>query len=223
MKNPEKIKKMFNDIAWKYDFLNEIISLGMQKKAKRESLKLLEIKNEDKILDICTGTGDLAYFMNKINPSSKIIGIDFSEKMLEIAKHKNKKNQNQFILADCTDLPFEDNSFDIVTTGFGLRNVEDIEKAIFEIKRVLKTNGAFLHLDFSCVNGFFNRVFDLIIPILVKLAYSNTLPYEYLVKSKEDFINVDNLIAKFEQNDFTFCVKKSFAFGVVTAESFRKR
>lgn len=223
MKKPEKIQKMFNEIAWKYDVINELISFGMHKRAKKESLKLLSLKSDDKILDICTGTGDLAYFMNKINPDCEITGIDFSEKMLEIAKKKNRKNKNTFILTDCTNLPFEDASFDVVTTGFGLRNVEDFDKAIFEIKRVLKPSGTLLHLDFSCGNSFFNKIFDLLIPILIKLTYSNTLPYEYLVKSKKEFINVDKRIAKIEENEFTFIKKKSFAFGVVSVESFEKK
>ena len=111
MKNPETIKILFNNLAKRYDFFNRVISLGMQTRVKKKSLKLLNIEDGSNVLDICTGTGDLAFFINKINPNLNITGIDFSEKMLEIARAKQKDYQNermeQITIDDDSDIPYD--------------------------------------------------------------------------------------------------------------------
>lgn len=221
MKSPENIKSMFDNISKYYDFFNRIISMGMQSRVKKACLKLLNIKKGYKILDICTGTGELAFFINKINPDTNIIGIDFSEKMLDIANKKNKNKQNiTFLLADGRELPFENNTFDIVTIGFGLRNIENYERVIDEIKRVLKPNGQFLNIDFSCDKSFGNTVFDLITKLTTSFS-SKKSAYKYLIDSKKTFLNTTDLISLFRQNEYIFIKRKYCAFKVIAAELFK--
>lgn len=222
MKNPETIKKMFNNLARKYDFFNRVISLGMQTKVKKKSLELLNISDGNNVLDICTGTGDLAFFINKINPNLNITGIDFSEKMLEIARNKQKDYQNnmKFFLADGRELPFEDDTFDIVTIGFGLRNIENYERVISEIHRVLKPKGQILNLDFSCDKSFANSVFDLLTSLFTSFT-SKKSSFKYLIESKKEFLNSIDLINLFRRKGFIFLRRKYYAFEVISAEVFR--
>lgn len=222
MKNPETIKILFNNLAKRYDFFNRVISLGMQTRVKKKSLKLLNIEDGRNVLDICTGTGDLAFFINKINPNLNITGIDFSEKMLEIARNKQKDYQNnmKFFLADGRELPFEDNTFDIVTIGFGLRNIENYERVISEIHRVLKPKGQILNLDFSCDKSFANSVFDLLTSLFTSFT-SKKSSFKYLIESKKEFLSSTDLINLFRRKGFIFLKRKYFAFEVISAEVFR--
>lgn len=222
MKNPEIIKKLFNNLATKYDFFNRVISLGMQTKVKKDSLKLLNVHNGNKVLDICTGTGDLIYFLDKINPNLDLTGVDFSEKMLEIARKKQKKSQNniRFFIADGRELPFEDNTFDIVTIGFGLRNIENYERVITEIHRVLKPKGQVLNLDFSCDKSLANSIFDLITSIITSFT-SKKNSFKYLIDSKKEFLNSIDLINLFRRKNFILLRRKYFAFDVISTEVFK--
>jgi len=208
---------MFNSIADKYDLMNNIISLGTHKYAKFMSIKNLSIKSGDKILDLCCGTGDLAIQMKKKQPESEVMGLDFSEKMLEIALKKSKYGNITFINTDCTKLPFYDNSFDIITMGFGLRNIFDTNKALSEVYRVLKPGGQFLHIDFGRKN-FFSKIFDKIIPVLVKIFYKNSSPYNYLIKSKQLFPPPEGLIEVFESEGFKILKRKDYLFGVISSQ-----
>ncbi len=215
-KNPQKIKEMFNSIAKDYDFNNNIISFGLHKTIKKLAINYFNING--KCLDLCTGTGDIAGFLK--NNGAEVIGLDFSTKMLEIARKKHPKIQ--FVEGDCTNLPFENNSFDVVTISFGLRNIENYDKALDEINRVLKPNGKFLHLDFAKKNVIANLVYDLIIPKLVKIFYKNELPYEYLVQSKKLFFNEKELIKLFENHKFKIISKKDFLLGAISCQLCQK-
>ena len=206
-KNPIKIQEMFNKIAKVYDFNNNVMSLGQHIRIKKQSVKFLNAHNV-KVLDLCTGTGDIAGFIDK---SCKVIGVDFSDKMLEIARKKYP--WINFIEGDCTNLPFEDNYFDVVTISFGLRNIENYDNALDEIYRLLKPNGLFMHLDFGKKNILGDILFDIIVPHLVKIFYKDNLPYEYLVKSKQMFFNENALIELFAQHNLKIKEKHSMLFG----------
>lgn len=194
-KSPEKIKNMFNMLAVTYDRMNNIISLGTDKIIKLNCIKQLDIKNGAKILDLCTGTGDIAEIIKGLYPKAQITGADFSENMLEIARKRVKGVE--FINADCTNLPFEDNSFDFVTICYGLRNIENRKQAIREISRVLKNGGKLMHLDFGEKN-FAGKIFEKVAPLVAKLFSPNAEAYKYLVRSKQDFPAPDELIKEFE-------------------------
>ena len=148
-KKKEQIKKMFNNISGKYDFLNYTLSLGMDQLWRKKAIKKLNNKPNN-ILDIATGTGDFAITAAKHTKAS-IIGIDISEGMLDVGMKKiNKKKLNHRIKlqqADSEDLPFKKETFDAITVGFGVRNFENIDKGISEMHRVLKKNGSIAILE----------------------------------------------------------------------------
>ncbi len=218
-KNPNEIREMFNKIADKYDFNNNIISLGLHKLIKKIAIKRLIINDNMRILDECTGTGDIANYISKNNKTLNIIGIDFSENMIEIARKKHPKIT--FLQEDCTKLPFQNNSFDIITMSFGLRNIENYKQAIKESFRVLEDNGQLMHLDFGRKN-FFSKIFDFIAEKTTHILYGKAVPYEYLVKSKREFFTPENLIKEFEKEGFILKERKDYLFGIISMQIFIK-
>ena len=130
------IEKMFDDISSEYDRLNNLISLGLHKKIKR--IVLFEIKENKKIriLDLCSGTGDISGFIKEKFQDSEVVGFDLSSKMVEVSKKRYP--EIEFIKGDAANLPFSDNEFDYIISAIGFRNIEDKKSAIYEIKRVKK-------------------------------------------------------------------------------------
>ena len=220
-KTPEAIHVMFNMISRKYDFMNNIMSFGTHYYVKYRSIKSLNIKPHDNIIDLCCGTGDLARIIKYFHPDACVTGIDFSEEMLKIAKTKNPKRKIRYLQGDVTNLPYEDNSFDIVTMGFGLRNIANAEKAVEEAYRILKPQGSFLHLDFRNQN-FLNKIYEKTTPILAKMFTENYFSYDYLIKSKQTFPSPDDLIKDFENKGFIFKKRNDYLFGVISAETMTK-
>ncbi len=218
-KNPQNIQNLFDTIASKYDFMNNIISLGLQKNIKSKAIRLLDIKPDGEILDACCGTGDIGSLIKSKFPVSQITGLDFSAKMLEIAK-KNNPNIN-FVLGDITKTSFPSDNFNTITMAFGFRNIPDKEKTLNELHRILKTNGEFLHLDFGKKN-IFNLIFDKFTPILAKIFFGNSAPYKYLINSKKEFPTPDELIKLFETFGFKLKTRRDFVFGAISAQVFVK-
>lgn len=218
-KTSENIQKLFNAVASKYDFMNNIISLGLHKVVKKECAAELDIKAHDRVLDACCGTGDFAYFIKQKEPMAFVSGVDFSQNMLNIAK--KRMLDTDFQLMDVTNLAFEDNTFDFVTMGFGLRNIANPEKALFEVYRVLKPGGKFLQLDFGCKN-IFNKFFDFLTPLVAGIFTPNRGAYKYLIKSKKEFPEPDELIRDFQKIGFKFVKKKDFLFHTLSAQIMKK-
>lgn len=218
-KSSKTIQELFNKISSKYDFINNFISLNLHTKIKKDCIKKLNIKPNSKILDLCCGTGDLAKFIKEIQPNCQIIGVDFSSKMLEIAKNKTK--DIEFINMDVQNMSFEDNSFDYVVSSFGLRNVEHIEKAIYEIHRVLKPNGLFLHLDFGNKN-ILSKFFNFFVLILSNILFKYKNEYIYLIKSKNNFYEPKELIKIFENNKLKFKKRKDYIFKTISSQIMEK-
>ncbi len=214
-KTPQVIQTMFNMIAAKYDMINNIMSFGTHWCVKSACIKSLDIHPHDNVLDLCCGTGDLAGLIKKIQPQACVTGIDFSEKMLDIAS--DKYCDVRFFQGDATNLPYEDNSFDIVTMAFGLRNIQNAEKAVEEVYRVLKPNGKFLHLDFGEKN-IISKIYDKITPPIVSRFTDNTSAYSYLVKSRQIFPLPDELIKDFESKGFKLLKRKDYLFGVISSQ-----
>lgn len=213
---------MFNSIAKDYDKLNNIISLGNHKRIKYKCISDLSLPENAKILDVCCGTGDMSYLLAKFFPNAEIIGVDFSEKMLDIAKNKSKNEHIKFEQGDCTDLQFKDNEFDLCIVTFGLRNVESLDKAISEIYRITKNNGCFINLDFGkphkIFNIFFKPYFYLIVKHMGKLFHGNSLPYEYLPISNESFPSQLELVRIFEEKGFNKIKNKNYFFGALASQ-----
>ena len=218
-KTPEKISKMFGAIAKSYDKNNNIISLGLHKIIKKSAVKLLDISDDMKILDLCCGTGDITDIINSKNYKLEVCGIDFSAEMISLAQKKFPKYN--FQLGDATNLKVGDSSIDVVTMAFGLRNIENRQSAIKESYRVLKQGGQFLHLDFGYKN-IFSKIFNLIAIVGIKLLYGKTLPYEYLIQSKKDFPEPEELTQEFEKEGFKLKKKKDFLFGIISVQVYNR-
>lgn len=214
-KTPASIHTMFNMIADKYDFINDIMSFKSHTYVKSSCIKNLNINPHDNVLDLCCGTGDLSGLVKKFYPEALVSGIDFSEKMLEIAK--DKYPNIKYFQADATNLPCEDNSFDIVMVGFGLRNIQNAEKAVEEIYRVLKPKGKFLHLDFGKKNVI-TKIYDKITPLLISRFTENKSAYSYLIKSRQNFPTPVELIKDFESKNFKLEKRKDYCFGVISSQ-----
>lgn len=223
-KNPEFIKNLFNSISNNYDKLNDIMSLGLHKSIKKDTIKAPGLNSEAKILDLCTGTGDLASILKEKYPQAEVIGVDFSSDMLKIAREKYS-NIN-FLETDCSQLPFEDESFDLCIISFGLRNIENMEKALIEIYRILKKDGYFINLDLGKPNKFFNIFLKpymyLWISVLGKLFHGDEAPYRYLAVSNEDFPSPNQLIEIYQKIGFSDIKNKNYLLGQIASQISRK-
>ncbi len=194
-KNPEKIRKMFGQVAKRYDLANTLLSGGIHHLWRNEVVKLSRAKSGDKILDCATGTGDLAIaFALKTGPNSEIVGTDFCSEMLDEAPAKAiaSKVAIRFSVADAMDLPFPDNYFDIASISFGIRNVADPLKALSEMSRVVKPGGRVMVLEFGQVeNPIFRRVYnfysEVMLPKIGGLVTGTEDAYEYLQESSREF------------------------------------
>lgn len=218
-KNPEKIQKMFDEISIYYNKMNNLISFGTHKIIKYLAIKELNIQPRTMVLDLCCGTGDFTQIITKFFPRAKVIGLDFSKEMLKLAKEKNPNNV--FMQADCTNLPFKEREFNYITISFGLRNIENRQKAISEIYRVLDKGGKVLHLDFGKHNSL-SQIFDYIVPIIAKITKANSEHYKYLLSSKEEFPEPDELINEFHNAGFSYVKQCDYLFGTISAQIMEK-
>jgi demethylmenaquinone methyltransferase/2-methoxy-6-polyprenyl-1,4-benzoquinol methylase len=191
----EQVAQMFDTISGNYDDLNRVISFGIDVKWRKKVLKLVASKKPKTVLDIATGTGDLAILMTNTS-AEEIIGLDISAGMLEVGKKKiaEKKldNKIQMVLGDSENIPYPDNYFDAITVAFGVRNFETLEKGLAEILRVLKPNGVFVILETSVPTKFpfkqgyaFHSKF--ILPLVGKLFSKDKAAYTYLSDSANVF------------------------------------
>lgn len=218
-KTPEKISGMFNEIAADYDKNNNIISLGFHSFIKQIAVKELAPKYNDTVLDLCCGTGDICEILKKyVNPKN-IIGIDFSSEMLCIARQKHPSLN--FIQSDISSLPQEISNIDKITICFGLRNVEDRAKVLEQVYRVLKKGGTILHLDFGRKN-FFSKIFDILVYGFIKFIYKNSEPYNYLIRSKSQFPEPDELLKEFDYFNLKLVKRKDFLFGIISMQIYKK-
>ena len=192
----QQVSKMFNNISKSYDFLNHFLSLGIDKKWRKKAIAELTKDEPKKILDVATGTADLALEAYKQHHPETIIGIDISVKMLEIGRVKiEKKGLSEIIVleeGDSEKLPFEDNSFDAVVVAFGVRNFANVENGLKEMQRVLKHNGKCVILEFSKPKIFpfkqlYNFYFKRILPGIGSLTSKDKKAYSYLYESVQAF------------------------------------
>ncbi|MFT7158521.1 MAG: demethylmenaquinone methyltransferase/2-methoxy-6-polyprenyl-1,4-benzoquinol methylase [Parvicella sp.] len=191
----EQVADMFDNISARYDFLNHFLSLGIDKLWRKKAIKLLKKTEPKDILDIATGTGDFAIESLKLDPTS-VTGVDISNGMLEKGKEKMLKKGHDKIITlqygDSENLPFDDASFDAITVGFGVRNFENLEKGLSEMKRVLRPGGVLSVLEFSKPKKFpikqsFKFYSKYIIPTIGKTISKDKAAYTYLPESVEAF------------------------------------
>ena len=187
-----QVRRMFDAIAGKYDLLNHTLSFGFDKGWRRKGIRFLRPYSPKQILDIATGTGDLAIAMQKQLHAETIIGADISEGMMEVGRQKVKEAGLQdhisFEYQDCTALTFADNTFDAVTAAFGVRNFEDIEKGLREMYRVTKPGGHLMILELSTPESFpLKQLYQLyskvVIPTVGRFVSKEKAAYDYLPAS----------------------------------------
>ncbi|AMC11803.1 ubiquinone biosynthesis methyltransferase UbiE [Lutibacter profundi] len=191
----EQVAKMFDNISKEYDGLNRVISFGIDIKWRKKVVEIIGKTNPNSILDIATGTGDLAINLAQTK-ASKIIGLDISEGMLEVGRKKIRKlnldNTIEMVFGDSEKIPFKENSFDAITVAFGVRNFENLEKGLSEIYRVLKTGGTFAVLETSVPTktpykqGYYFYATK-ILPLIGKLFSKDKSAYKYLSDSAATF------------------------------------
>lgn len=227
----EQVAQMFDTISGNYDGLNRVISFGVDVKWRKKVLALVAAKNPQTILDIATGTGDLAILMTNTS-ATKIIGLDISDGMLEVGRKKiaDKKlsDKIEMMLADSENMPFEDNAFDAITVAFGVRNFEHLEKGLSEILRVLKPGGIFVILETSNPTKFpFKQGYVFytknILPLIGKLFSKDNSAYTYLSESASVFPfgeALNNILRKIGFIDVTALPQ---TFGVATIYSASKK
>lgn len=200
----EQVAKMFDNIAWKYDFLNRLLSLGIDRRWRKRAIRLIEKENPLTILDVATGTADVAIEIAAKLPKAKITGVDISNKMLDIGRKKieNKKllDHIELLYGDSEDLGFEDATFDAITVAFGVRNFENLSKGLEEMHRVLKPGGKIVILEFSRPRIFplkqlFNLYFKHILPSIGKLTSKDPKAYKYLYESVQAFPDYDRFLS----------------------------
>jgi demethylmenaquinone methyltransferase/2-methoxy-6-polyprenyl-1,4-benzoquinol methylase len=224
MKKKEKIQKMFNDISGRYDFLNHFLSLGVDFSWRRKFVNQLSHYKPHHILDVATGTGDLALLISTLEPEH-VTGIDIAGNMLAIAKQKATQKHLQdrltFEEGDAEDLPFPDEVFDAVTVAFGVRNFEDLERGLSEMKRVMKTGGVMMILEFSHpasfpwkqLYGFYSKH---MIPFIGKIVSRNKQAYSYLPESVSAFPSGKDFLDILEKVGMKNVSQRSLTFGVAT-------
>jgi demethylmenaquinone methyltransferase/2-methoxy-6-polyprenyl-1,4-benzoquinol methylase len=225
-KNRERfVSRVFKDVFYKYDLMNDLMSFGIHRLWKKKFIDLLNPQNNTKLIDVASGTGDIAkLYLNKINFKGNVYCVDENNEMLNLSKKKfNEKSNIEWSCNNAETLPFEDNYFDYYTISFGIRNVENIDNALSEAYRVLKPGGRFLCLEFSKVkNDFLNKIYKIYsksIPKIGKIVVGKSEPYEYLVDSIEKFYNQEDFLKKIENNKFSNSSYIDLNIGVVSIHS----
>ena len=226
----EQMAKMFNNISRRYDFLNHLLSLGIDKLWRKTAISLLKPLQPRFILDVATGTGDFAIQAVTLDPE-QVTGVDISQGMLSMGRKKIARlklsDKVELEQGDSENLRFADNTFDAATVGFGVRNFEDLEKGLAEIRRVLKPGAMLVVLEFSRPRTFpmrqlYNFYFKNILPGLGRLISKDKSAYTYLPESVEAFpdgTDFENILRKVGFKE-TSC--KALTFGISSIYTARK-
>jgi demethylmenaquinone methyltransferase / 2-methoxy-6-polyprenyl-1,4-benzoquinol methylase len=221
----KQVAEMFNHIAFRYDFLNRFLSAGIDVYWRKKAIKELAVLNPRYILDVATGTGDVAIMITKYLLPKKIIGIDISEGMLGFGKQKIAKLQLQNIIelqtGDSEEIHFPDNSFDAITVAFGVRNFESLEKGLKEMLRVLKPGGKLVVLEFSnpkksAFKGLYNFYMKIVTPGVGKFISKNAEAYQYLNHSVKAFPEGKIFLDILDKTGYANTYLKALSLGICT-------
>lgn len=219
----EQVADMFDNIAYRYDFLNRFLSVGIDIQWRKKAIKQLKDIDPKRILDVATGTADVAIMTARILQPEKIIGIDISDGMLGFGRKKiarlGLQNLIELLNGDSETIKFEDNSFDAVTVAFGVRNFQHLEKGLSEIKRVLKPGGKLVVLEFSkpkaaIVKQVYHVYMNSVAPGFGKLFSKNRNAYKYLDESIRKFPEGKNFTAILDNLGYTNTICKPLSFGI---------
>lgn len=216
---------MFDNISGTYDFLNSLLSLGIDRYWRKKALSMIDKPTGTvlKLLDIASGTCALAIQAANTFSNAQIIATDVSEKMLEIGRlkvlQKQLQNQIQCQIVDAENIPFENNSFDVITVAFGVRNFENLLKGISEMHRVINPGGQIVILEFSRplifpIKQLFQVYFKFILPLIGRLLSKDPRAYDYLFESVQQFPDFGRFTAILEASGFKNCSYKPLTFGI---------
>lgn len=218
-----QVEKMFDDIAFRYDFLNHFLSLGIDRSWRKKALRMLMDDPPRNLLDVATGTGDMAIMAEKRLHAGKITGIDISEGMLKLGREKIEKagltEKITLLQGDSETINFPDGAFDAVTVAFGARNFENLEKGLAEMARVLRPGGRAVILEFSKpgvfpVKQLFNFYFRYITPYIGKWIAKNKTAYSYLPDSVQAFPQGAAMVDILKKTGYTQAVCIPLTFGI---------
>lgn len=207
----EQVEEMFDNIAHKYDFLNHFLSLGVDHLWRRRVVKILRSTGAKQVLDVATGTGDLALAAARRMPGTQFEALDISTGMLDIgrkkAKNQGREKQISFLTGDSEDLPFESDRFDAVMVAFGVRNFENLQQGLKEMQRVLKPGGTVIVLEFSKPRIFpfkqlFGFYFKNVLPLIGRLTSKDPKAYTYLFESVQAFPDYEDFTTIMELSGF---------------------
>ena len=219
------VKKVFNKVYDKYDLMNDIMSLGTHRMWKKNLVSWINPKKNNKIIDVASGTGDIAKLCSEnTNNSCEIICVEPNEKMLQQGKNKlGNFNNIKWKMSSAESLPFEDETFDYYTISFGIRNVSNFDKSLNEAYRVLKNGGRFFCLEFSKVENEILKIiyenYSKIIPSVGKFVAGDDMPYKYLVKSIEKFYNQEEFSDKLLNAGFAKVNYRNLTNGIAAIHS----
>ena len=224
-RDPDTVREMFGSIARRYDLANHLLSCGCDFVWRKRAAAIVSGWNPNAIVDLATGTGDLALALERALPDSEIIGADFSEEMLAVAKAKGVR---RVVTADALALPFADRSFDCLTVAFGLRNIKDWSAALREMARVLTANGNLLVMEFSLpsmsiLRTVYRFYLHRLMPIFGSFLTRKKTAYDYLGDSIEQFPGGKELVRLIEANGFRDASAEPLTGGIVTIYTATKR
>lgn len=212
-KSPERIAGMFDAIAGRYDLLNHVLSAGIDRRWRTRAIRSLQLTGRERVLDLCTGTGDLAIAATRAQPSAAlVIGVDFSGAMLRVGYGKLRRarldHRVTLVQGDATRIPLADGSVDAVTIGFGIRNVERMDDACAELHRVLKPGGRLAILEFAeptmpVFGGFYRWYVRRVLPQIGRAVSRSEFAYEYLPASIAAFATPEEFVKILRQARFT--------------------
>ena len=219
------VQGVFNSVYNKYDLMNDFMSFGVHRIWKKDLMNWMNPSNNKTLIDVACGTGDLGkLFLDLTNKDNKIFCVDPNKGMISKGKTKLTSYKNiNWVIAPAEKLPIKDNSCDYYTISFGLRNAKDLNKALSEAYRVLKPGGRYLCLEFSKIQNsnldFIYKNYSKFIPLIGKVIVGQKEPYEYLVKSIEEFVNQEELINLMKINKFKNCSYRNLSGGIVAIHS----
>ena len=219
------VQNVFNQVYNRYDLMNDFMSLGIHRLWKKSLLNMMNPSSNQNLIDVACGTGDIAkLFVKHVNKLSRIACVDPNKGMISKGKEKLSKFKNiNWIISPAEKIPLSDNLFDFYTISFGLRNTANIDKALSEAYRVLKPGGRFLCLEFSKIQNTnletLYKNYSKLIPSIGKFVVGEKQPYEYLIKSIEDFLNQEELIDAMVKNNFKKCTYRNLSGGIVSIHS----
>jgi demethylmenaquinone methyltransferase/2-methoxy-6-polyprenyl-1,4-benzoquinol methylase len=221
----EQVADMFNSIAYRYDFLNRFLSAGIDVWWRKKAIQQLQVIAPKKVLDVATGTGDVAIMTYRMLHPEKITGIDISEGMLELGRKKIEKlglsNAIELQKGDSEVIRFDDNCFDAITVAFGVRNFQNLEKGLSEMYRVLRPGGKLVVLEFSksknkLLSAPFNFYMNVVTPAIGKIFSKNKDAYQYLNDSVQAFPEGQTFLTIMHEAGFTQTYLKKLSFGICT-------